>query len=256
MNKYSFMGISIHLLTMKDLNETVVNAARNNQKIIIPNHNLHSMYLCNRNSRLREFYNMAQFIHIDGMAIVLIGKLLGYPVKREHRTTYVDWIRPLLKVAYDNRLRVFYLGSKPGVASQAASILRKELPNLQIGTQDGYFNADTNCDGNKEIIRRINEFKPHILLVGMGMPRQESWILDNYEQIHTNVILTSGACMDYVADIVPTAPRLLGAVGLEWLFRLWCEPRRLWKRYLIEPWTLFMLFIAELLRKNKGAKVD
>ena len=79
------------------------------------------------------------------------------------------------------------------------------------------------------------------------MPRQEQWILENLENIDTNAILTSGACIDYVAGVVKTPPRWMGKIGLEWLYRLITEPRRLWKRYLIEPWFIAGLFFKELL---------
>jgi N-acetylglucosaminyldiphosphoundecaprenol N-acetyl-beta-D-mannosaminyltransferase len=79
------------------------------------------------------------------------------------------------------------------------------------------------------------------------MPRQEHWILDNLEQIQTNTILTSGACIDYVAGAVPTPPRWMGKLGLEWLYRLFSEPGRLWKRYLLEPWFVVRLLLQEIL---------
>jgi N-acetylglucosaminyldiphosphoundecaprenol N-acetyl-beta-D-mannosaminyltransferase len=100
---------------------------------------------------------------------------------------------------------------------------------------------------NKATIDAINTYKPHILMVGMGMPRQEHWIAKNLESIQTNTILTSGACIDYVAGAIPTPPRWMGRMGLEWLYRLFSEPKRLWRRYLIEPWFIGILFLREIL---------
>jgi N-acetylglucosaminyldiphosphoundecaprenol N-acetyl-beta-D-mannosaminyltransferase len=80
----------------------------------------------------------------------------------------------------------------------------------------------------------------------MGMPRQEIWVLNNLEKLHAKVILTCGACMDYIAGEIPTPPRWMGRVGLEWLYRLLSEPGRLWKRYLVEPWFLGGLLVRDL----------
>ena len=84
------------------------------------------------------------------------------------------------------------------------------------------------------------------------MPLQEHWILDNLNQIEANVILTAGACFDYIAGVVPSPPRWMGQIGLEWLSRLASEPRRLWKRYLLEPWYILALVFKELLHRSFG----
>jgi N-acetylglucosaminyldiphosphoundecaprenol N-acetyl-beta-D-mannosaminyltransferase len=83
---------------------------------------------------------------------------------------------------------------------------------------------------------QINAYAPHVLFVGMGMPRQEIWILDNQTSLNANAILPAGALMDYMAGEIPTPPRWLASLYLEWLYRLISEPARLWRRYLVEPW--------------------
>ena len=86
------------------------------------------------------------------------------------------------------------------------------------------------------MLDEIAQFHTDILMVGMGMPRQEHWIVDHLDRIPAHAILTAGACMDYVAGVVATPPRWMGRAGLEWLYRLGSEPGRLWRRYLLEPW--------------------
>ena len=138
----------------------------------------------------------------------------------------------LASIAAQQGWRIWYVGSRPGVAASGASLLRKEYPGLNIRTHHGYLDAVE----TKEVIAEINSYRPHILMVGMGMPRQEYWILDNRDQIDANVIFPVGALMDYRAGEIPTAPRWLASLYLEWAYRLFSEPRRLWSRYLIEPW--------------------
>jgi N-acetylglucosaminyldiphosphoundecaprenol N-acetyl-beta-D-mannosaminyltransferase len=249
---YKFLGIQVNALSINDLNSLIAESIQQGKKWIIANHNLHSLYLYHHDSKMRAFYAKSEYIHIDGMPLVLIGKLLGFRLKREQRVTYVDWVWPLMAEAAEKGWRVFYLGSKPGVSEQGASILRQKFANLQISTSHGYIDVCRDSQENLAVLAKINAYQPHILMVGMGMPRQENWILDNLDNINTNVILTSGACIDYVAGAIPTPPRWMGQFGLEWLYRLFSEPKRLWKRYLIEPFFIARLFLSEILVLNKA----
>jgi N-acetylglucosaminyldiphosphoundecaprenol N-acetyl-beta-D-mannosaminyltransferase len=103
------------------------------------------------------------------------------------------------------------------------------------------------------VLELIRQHNPDVLIVGMGMPRQERWLLANHDKLAAPVLLTSGAAIDYVAGEIPTPPRWLGPLGLEWLYRLASEPRRLWRRYLLEPWFAVALFVRDLWRLRKGA---
>jgi N-acetylglucosaminyldiphosphoundecaprenol N-acetyl-beta-D-mannosaminyltransferase len=242
---YKFLGVRVDPLSIPELNSLIAESVQQKKKWLIANHNLHSLYIYHHDPKMRTFYAKADYVHIDGMPLVLLGKLLGFPLKREQRVTYADWIWPLMSAAAENNWRVFYMGSKPGVAERGANLLRERFPGLQISTAHGYIDVFKGSEENLAIIEAINAYQPHILMVGMGMPRQEYWILENLEHIHTNAVLTSGACIDYVAGVVPTPPRWMGRLGLEWFYRLLNEPNRLWRRYLLEPWFLGKFFLKE-----------
>ena len=239
---YEILGVKVNLLNMRQLNSLIAKAVRLNQKQIIANHNLNSLYIFHHSSVMRDFYNIVDYVHIDGMALIFLGKLLRLPFKREHRVTYADWVWSLMEEAVEQNWRVLYLGSKPGVADRGAEILKDKYPGLDIATVHGYFSLHNQ---NHKVIEKINSYKPNVLMVGMGMPRQEEWILDNIHKIEVNIVLPSGACIDYIAKEIATPPRWMGKVGLEWLYRLITEPKRLWKRYLIEPWFIAKLFCEE-----------
>jgi N-acetylglucosaminyldiphosphoundecaprenol N-acetyl-beta-D-mannosaminyltransferase len=242
---HELLGVHMNALTMSDLHGVIAQSIQSAQCSIIANHNFHSVYLYHQNCQMKAFYEKAHYIHIDGMALVFLGRLLGLPFRREHRVTYVDWVLPLMREAVKNGWRIFYLGSKPGIAEQGARILRERVPELQIAVAHGYFDTHPESEENRAVLASVAAYQPHILMVGMGMPRQEQWILHNLDKIYANAILTAGACMDYVAGAVSTPPRWAGKLGLEWAFRLLVEPRRLWRRYLIEPWFLLRLFVAQ-----------
>ena len=239
------LGIEVHRLTLDRFKRAVEEAVQNRKPRIIANHNLHSVYLYHHDAAVRAFYARAELVHIDGMSLILLGRLLGLPLRRKNRLTPLDWIRPLCAEAARRRWRIFYLGSRPGVAAKGADILREEFPGLLIETVQGHFDMRPDGGANRAVVETINRFQPNLLLVGMGMPRQEHWILQNGEQIHANAIFNVGSLMDYIAYAAPTPPRWLGPLGLEWLFRLLSDPARLWKRYLAEPWFVLGVFVTE-----------
>jgi N-acetylglucosaminyldiphosphoundecaprenol N-acetyl-beta-D-mannosaminyltransferase len=240
------LGVRVHRLTWRRLIDTVAEAVKKDRRWIIANHNLHSVYLHHHDAAVRAFYGRADIVHIDGMSLVLFGKLLGLRLSRENRLTPLDWARPLMAEAARRGWRIFYLGSAPGIAARGADILRREFPGLLLDVADGYFDAREDGAENQNVVAGINRYRPHLLLVGMGMPRQERWVLENAARVQTNAIFNVGALMDYIAGAAPTPPRWLGPLGLEWLFRLLCQPARLWRRYLLEPWFVCGLFLAEL----------
>lgn len=242
MTRYNLLGVMVDAITITELHQCIAKAVAWGERWIIAHHNLHSVHLYHRDPRMRAFFAKAQIIHIDGMPLVYWAMVLGYSVKKHHRVTYVDWVHPLMATAATEGWRVFYLGGRPGVAAKAAKRLRQHYPVLVLETRHGYFTPEE----NGIVLEEINCFQPHILMVGMGMPRQEYWILDNLDRIRANAILTAGACFDYIAGEIPTPPRWMGRVGLEWLYRLISEPQRLSRRYLVEPWSLVPLMIKDI----------
>lgn len=240
------LGIEIDKTSINELNFSVKASIENQEKRIIANHNLHSVYLIKKLPEIRAFWEKSCITHIDGMPLIWWGKLMGYNLSNENRITYLDWIYPLLKVANKEKWRIFYLGGKPGVAKKASAKLIEHYPNIIFSEHSGYFNIETSSKENNQVVNKINEFNPNILMVGMGMPRQERWILNNLDNISANVILNSGACFDYIAGEQKTPPRFWGKIGLEWLYRLINDPKRLSKRYLIEPIILTPLFLKDI----------
>jgi N-acetylglucosaminyldiphosphoundecaprenol N-acetyl-beta-D-mannosaminyltransferase len=252
----NFLGLTIQPRSMCEMNKVVEEGIRERRKWIVANHNLHSVYLFHKHLKVREFYARAHWTYLDGMPLVALGRLYGYPLQREQRVTNADWTRPLMELAANNGWRVFYLGSRKQVAEKGAAQLRELYPNLQIDVSDGYFDARWGSVENEALVDRINDYKPDLLMVGMGMPRQEFWTQENYARLDAHVILSSnGAALDYIVGAVPTPPRWAGRVGLEWMFRLVNEPRRLFARYLVEPWYILLILLLDYPRTRHGMKL-
>jgi len=245
---YQLLGLQLNAVTEPELYEIMAEGVESNGRRVIAHHNLHSVYLYHHDAKMRMFYELAHYVYVDGVPLIYLGKLLGYPLRLEHRSTCWDYVYALMSQAAQRGWSVFYLGSKPGVAELGAQILRKRTPGLQIATAHGYFSTDT--EENQKVLKAINAFQPNILMVGMGMPRQEHWILDNLENIQADVLISVGGCMNYVAGALPTPPRWMGAFLFQGVFRLLSDPRHLWRRYLLEPWFVFGLVLREWARRR------
>ena len=252
----SFLGLTLQPRSLPQMSELVEQGIRERRKWIISCHNLHSVYLLHKVAKVREFDAGAHWTYLDGMPLVALGRLYGYPLQRDQRVTNTDWFAPLMKLAAGKGWRVFNLGSPKHVADKAAEELRRLYPELQFEAQDGYFDASQDSAENEALVERINAYRPDLLMVGMGMPRQELWTQENYARLDAYVILSSnGAALDYFAGAVPTPPRWSGRLGLEWFFRLVNEPRRLYSRYLIEPWYVLLLLLLDYPRSRHGVKL-
>lgn len=239
-------GVRVDALSIGDIERLIAQAVEDARQIAIAHHNLHSVRVVSNDERMRAFYEQAEWIHVDGMGIVAMARLLGRSLRPADRVTYVDMVTPLLEAAQRRGWRVAFLGWKPEVVERARAVLSERYPALEQFYHHGYFDLSLGSAEDNRVVDALNAFSPDVLLVGMGMPRQEHWILDHRPLLNAKAILPAGACLDYVAGVVPTPPRLLGRIGLEWLYRLVCEPRRLWRRYLIEPWFVARLLAREL----------
>ena len=214
---------------------------------IVANHNLHSLYLYQRDAKMRRFFSEADLIEIDSTPVIAWARLLGLPARRAHRCTYLDFRDDFWRHACERGWRVYHVGGLPITAPLARAKILESYPNANLVTHHGYFDFDGL--ENDALLADIAEKKPHILLVGMGMPRQEQWIIANRHKLPVCAMLPVGCAFDYEAGVAQTPPRWAGHLGLEWAFRLAYEPKRLYERYLIEPWFVIPYMIHDLRRR-------
>lgn len=238
-SRVRLLGGDVDLVVPRDVLRRVDRGvAAAGKPVLIANHNAHSLFLLRRSAPLRAFFAQADLIQIDSVPLILWGRLLGLPLKREMRSTYLDWRDDFWRLAEARRWRVFYLGGAPGVAETAAARLGERYRKVAIGVHHGYFDQAPASSENRQVLAQIAAFEPHVVLVGMGMPLQEIWALENRAALGCGAILTVGAAFDYEAGVQTAAPRWTGRLGVEWLARLIGQPRRLAGRYLVEPWSL------------------
>lgn len=219
------------------------------ERTIVGYHNLHTLYVARREPGIRRFYDLSDIIYADGMPLILWSRLLGLGVTRDHRMTLSSWAPSVLKRFRDKGWRLFYLGATAEACANGIEAFREMAPRLEIKARDGFFDAERGSTENQALLSTIRAFQPDVLMIGMGTPRQERWILDNLEDLDVPIIWSVGAAIEYFAGTKARPPALIGRLGLEWLYRLLSEPRRLWYRYLVEPAFLTPAMIDDLLRR-------
>jgi N-acetylglucosaminyldiphosphoundecaprenol N-acetyl-beta-D-mannosaminyltransferase len=238
----TLLGVTIRPRSLDAMTLLVEEGIRGDHKWIIASHNLHSLYLYHRYAKLRAFYSLAHWTHIDGMPLIALGRLYGHRLRREQRVAFVDLVYPLMALAVRRGWKVFYVGSSQITLERAVYLLRLQHPSLQLEVRDGYFDERLGSQDTEELVQRINAYEPDLLIVGMGVPRQEFWTYDNFSRLKARVILPcAGAAFDYVAGEVPTPPRWSARLGLEWAFWFAHAPIRLMDRYVCEPLVFLML---------------
>jgi N-acetylglucosaminyldiphosphoundecaprenol N-acetyl-beta-D-mannosaminyltransferase len=241
-------GIRIDALTLNDLLGLLGHAVKTRERLIFLNHNLHSLYLYETREDFREAYALASYVYVDGIPVIWLGRISGLSITSIHRITLLDSFEAILSEAIQRRWRIFYLGSTKGVNDQAISILRKKFPSLNINGHYGFFDKDG--PENEEVIAKIVDYHTDILFIGMGMPNQERWLVENQSRLHVSSILTSGGTLDYVVGDAYKPPPWAGPIGLYGVMRLGADPRRLWRRYLYEPLILVRHMGFRLIRQR------
>jgi N-acetylglucosaminyldiphosphoundecaprenol N-acetyl-beta-D-mannosaminyltransferase len=241
------LGVGVDPLTVEELHARIRRLVRAGERDLVLNVNAHCLNLCYEDPKLRDFLNGAEVVFCDGAGVMLAARILGRRIPA--RITYADWVWRLADFAAAEGFSLYLLGARPGVAQEAARRLRERHPDLKIaGVRQGYFDHSAESPENEAVVQEIDAAAPDILLVGLGMPLQERWLMENWQRLDVRVALTGGAVFDYVSGRLRRGPRLLTDNGFEWLARLLIEPRRLWRRYLIgNP-----LFLLRVLKQRLG----
>jgi N-acetylglucosaminyldiphosphoundecaprenol N-acetyl-beta-D-mannosaminyltransferase len=243
----SILGVRIDLISLDDLLRYVMLMVHGQRKTIISYVNVHAVNIAYELGWFKDFINHAQVVFCDGFGVKWAAHFLMR--KEIIRLTPPDWFDRLAGMCAENGISTFFLGTRQDVIEKAAAFIIKKYPGLKIvGFHDGFFDKDPKSSENQEVLARINMLRPDILVVGFGMPAQEKWISENWDDLQVKVAVPVGAMFDYMAGEVKRAPRWMTDNGLEWFGRLLIEPGRLWRRYIIgNPLFLWRIFIHYIL---------
>lgn len=204
--------------------------------------NGHTIYEVGRNEKVHALFSRFKLTSMDGQPAVIISRLWPGPFAERVATT--DLVHDVIRAGLPNKVRHFFLGASKDVVERAAARLRGQYPGIEIvGAHHGYFNDDD----LPKLAREIDAAAPEILWVCMGVPREQEVALALGDLLSSPALIkTGGGLLDFLSGANKRAPRWMQAAGLEWLFRLVLEPRRLFLRYLISnPVALLALLRAK-----------
>ena len=200
--------------------------------------NGHGIALAAQDKTFHETFSQADIMHVDGQSAVWASRLLtNTPVPERSATT--DFIHDAAKVGAEHGLRFFLLGATEEANAEAARILSETYPGLQIvGRLHGYFSEYD----EDEIVDEINLTQPDVIWVGLSVPREYEFAVRNKTRLKAGWLVTCGGCFNFVTGDYKRAPAWMQAAGLEWLYRLAREPKRLFWRYAVtNPLAVFLL---------------
>lgn len=215
--------------------------------------NVDHIVQCELDPAFRETINRSSLSVADGMGVVYTSRLIGRPLPENvgGRLLLLDFCRVAAKEGY----RIFLLGGEPGIPETAAQALTATFPGLQIaGTFAPPVGFELSGDASEECVEAVRVAKPQALFVAFGAPKQEKWLSKNLTRINVPVSMGVGYAFDLLAGKFPLPPKWMTAVGLEWAFRLWHDPKRLAKRYLWRDFRFLPIVVSETLRQRRRFK--
>ncbi|MCP3103024.1 WecB/TagA/CpsF family glycosyltransferase [Myxococcus sp. K15C18031901] len=212
--------------------------------------NVDHVVLAEDNVPFREAYSRAKISVVDGMPIVWASRALDVPLPE--RIAGSDLILPLMKLGAERKWRVYLLGAGPGVAEKVGRIVSEKYGIEVVGWDSPMVRTDGGDAQNDPIVARIREKDPHLLLVALGSPKQEVWIAQVSEKLGPTVAIGIGAGLDFIAGTVKRAPQWISNAGFEWLYRLANEPKRLWRRYILNDSRFATILAREFWQRTGG----
>jgi N-acetylglucosaminyldiphosphoundecaprenol N-acetyl-beta-D-mannosaminyltransferase len=229
-NAVKVATISFNPLTRNDaLNEMFSLSASDRTKWVVTS-NLDHLVIADTNHKFRDAIHQSDLIVSDGWPIVMVLRLIGY--KFSQRITGSDFMPLIAERAGREGKSIFIMGGLDGWAEEAADVLRKKFPGLNVcGTYCPPFGFEKSGSETQKMIDLINQAKPDFFFLGVGSPKQEIWIGDHIGKIHCGMIIGVGATIGFVAGRIQRAPWIFKKFGLEWFYRFCQEPGRLGPRY-------------------------
>lgn len=220
--KVPILNVLIDAVTMNEAVQRVEGFMKSKEPHLIATANAEMIMMANHDAELKDILNSAALVVPDGAGAVWAARHQGYAMPE--RVAGYDMAQQLLALSAKKKYRVYLLGAAPGVAEKAKKQAEKKYKGVSIvGVHDGYFNDENEAD----IIKEIRAAQPHLLLVALGVPRQEKWIKKHMAELKVPALIGVGGTFDVMAGIVKRAPVWMQRARLEWLYRGIKQPQRL-----------------------------
>ncbi len=252
MTQVQLLNVNINNVAMSDL----LDKLQGGGLVVTPNVD-HLMKL-QRDSDFYGVYQEAEYRVCDSKILMYVSRFLGTPIIEKISGSDLF---PAFYTYYrnDRSIKIFLLGAEEGIAEIARrNINFKVGRNMIIDTYSPPFGFEKDQEECEKILRLINSSNATVLAIGVGAPKQEMWIAKHRKHLRSvKIFLAIGATIDFEAGHIKRCPKWMSEVGLEWLYRLWCEPKRLWKRYILDALPFIYLIFKQRLKiyKNPWSKV-
>lgn len=240
MEKIQFLNTSVNNCSMDECLNEIEAMIQSDKKSYIVAVNVDVIIKIEKDNFLKEITDNADMVIIDGKPLIWIAKKHKLPITE--KISGSDMVPLLCERAKNKGYSIFILGGKDGVADKAKKNLEDKLPGIKIvGTYSPPFGFEKNQDEINQINTLISKANPDILLACLGCPKQEKFIYSNIKNYSAKVSICAGATVDFLAGNIKRAPKWMSEHGLEWLYRFFKEPKRLFKRYFIDDIKIFRL---------------
>lgn len=240
MSRMKFMNTEIDNLTMKETIDEIDKLIKKDKNAYVVTPNIDHIVKLETDKELQEVYKDADLILTDGKPLIWISKFYKTPIKE--KISGSDLFPLLCEMAAEKGYNMFFLGAGEGVANKAAQNLTNKFPKLNIvGTYSPPFGFEKDKKEIEKIINMVNKANTQILIVGLGCPKQEKFIHKYRKELNVPISLGLGASLDFEAGNIKRAPKWMSDNGLEWLYRLSKEPKRMFKRYIVDDVKIFKL---------------
>jgi len=242
----NFLGVRIHNLTMAEAASQIVLLANKPEPSQICFVNADCVNIAFKDSKYRSTLSAARLVLADGIGVRLAGTILDQHIRENINGT--DMLPYLCEAAEDAGLSVYLLGGRPGVPEDVNAWMAERYPKLRsAGIRHGYFSED----GESQVVADIAASRADILLVALGAPRQDRWIAQHKDHLGVKVAIGVGGLFDFYGGRIPRAPIWMRELGMEWFYRFWQEPRRMWRRYFLGNSVFLYRVIRERLRASR-----
>lgn len=220
----SILGARIHCVRLPDVLTLLEGFIQDRTPRLVVTADATALVIAHEDPEFHQIINDADLVTPDGIGLIWAAKRQGTPFLE--RVPGIDLAKHLVRLSHEHGYRLFFLGAAPGVAEEAARALTCQYPNAKIaGIQHGYFNEEQ----EPAIIGQIREAQPDILLAAMGMPKQEKWLVKHKQTLQVPVSIGVGGSFDVYSGRIKRAPRVFQKLGIEWLWRLMQDPRKIGK---------------------------
>ena len=248
--RVNILGTEVSSISSSDLFDAFKISIQEKKLIQVAITPVNSILAAYKNPQVQNAYNTADYVLCDGMPVKWAASFLNTPIIE--RITGLDLLPSLVAFAANESFTLFLLGASPGVGEKLKEVVLQQYPNCKIvGIYVPPFMPVFDAAENKKMVDAVNAAAPDIVLISLTAPKQDLWITNNKAQLHPALYVGIGGAFEVMAGLAKRAPKWMHGAGLEWFYRLIQEPKRMYRRYLIEAPLFIPLVIRQKLTSSK-----